>query len=324
MHVAPRRVGSWGFEIGKIGLGCMSMTGVYDVDQRKDERSEAAIRRALDLGVTFIDTADSYGPFANELLVGRALAERQEEAQVATKVGLVGRSDGNLLRDGRPEHIASACEASLRRLRRDQIDLYVLQALDPETPVSKTWGAMAQEVESGRVRSLGVMTRSIELLEFLQPIFPITAVYTQFSLWNQENRAVVDWCTDRGIGLFATSPLGRGFLTGTIKPGRKFEWTDLRSKLSEFSDESLAQDRWLLEAVREVSRRKRATMSQVALAWVLAQSPTVIPVQGTTRPEHLEENAAAADLGLDALDLRQLAGEDVSEELAERAAEPIG
>ena len=317
MHVAPRRLGSWGFETGEIGLGCMSMTGVYDVDQRVDQRSEATIRRALDLGVTLVDTADSYGPFTNELLVGRALAGRRDDAIVATKVGLVGRSDGNLLRDGRPEHIASACDASLRRLQRDQIDLYVLQSLDPEIPASQTWDAMARTVRDGKVRGLGIMTRSVELLEFLQQIFPITAVYTQFSLWNQENRPVVDWCADRGIGVLATSPLGRGFLTGTIRPDRRFAWTDLRSRLAEFSSESLQRDRWLLDAMRSVARRQRASMSQVALAWVLAQGPHIVPLQGTTRPDHLEENVRAADLLLTDLDTRQLAGEDVSEELDE-------
>ena len=317
MQIATRQVGCSGFESGMIGLGCMSMTGVYNVDQRSDERSEETIRRALDLGVNLIDTADSYGPFNNELLVGRALADRQDQAVVATKVGLVGRSDGNLLRNGRPEHIASACEASLRRLRRDQIDIYALQSIDPEVPLSETWEAMAEQVHQGHVRSLGVMTRSIEVLEYLQPIFPITAVYTQFSLWNQENRAVVEWCTDRGIGLLATSPLGRGYLTGDVMPGREFSWTDLRSTLSEFSSESLQANRWLPEALKAVARRKGATMSQVALAWALAQSPVVIPLQGTTRPNHLEENCGAAELVLDEWDLRQLAGEDVSEELAE-------
>lgn len=317
MHVAPRRLGSWGFEVGEIGLGCMSMTGVYDVDQRVDERAEATIRRSLDLGVTFVDTADAYGPFTNELLVGRALAGRQDSAVVATKVGLVGRSDGNLLRDGRPEHVRSACDASLRRLQREQIDLYTLHSVDPEVPVSQTWGAMAETVQEGKVRGLGVMTRNVELLEFLQQVFPITAVYTQFSLWHRENRAVVDWCANRGIGVLATSPLGRGFLTGTIKPDRKFAWTDLRSRLSDFSSESLATNRWLLDALRSVARRQRASMSQVALAWVLAQGDHIVALQGTTRPEHLDENARAADLILSDLDLRQLDGEDVSEELDE-------
>ncbi len=192
MQIGTRQVGCSGYEPGVIGLGCMSMTGVYDVDQRCDDRSEATIRRALDLGVNLIDTADSYGPFNNELLVGRALSDRRDEAVVATKVGLGGRSDGNLLRNGRPDHIASACEASLRRLRLEQIDIYALQSIDPEVPLSETWEAMAQQVQQGNVRSLGVMTRSIEVLEYLQPIFPITPVYTQFSLWNQENRAVVE------------------------------------------------------------------------------------------------------------------------------------
>jgi len=293
----------------------MSMTGVYDVDQRVDQRSEATVRRALDLGVNFFDTADAYGPFTNELLLGRALAGRAHEAVVATKVGLVGRSDGNLLRDGRPDHVRSAVDASLRRLHRDQIDLYCLHSVDPDIPVSQTWGAMSEQVAAGKVRGLAVMTRSVELLDFLQQIFPLTAVYTQFSLWHQENRAVVDWCASRGIGVLATSPLGRGYLTGAIKPDRKFAWTDLRSRLSDFSSDSLASNRWLLDALRAVARRQRASMSQVALAWVLAQGDHIVALQGTTRPDHLEENARAADLILTDVDLRQLAGQDVSEEL---------
>lgn len=314
MHVAPRRLGSWGFEVGGIALGCMSMTGVYDVKQRNDDRSVAAIQRALDLGMTLVDTADSYGPATNELLVGRATASRPE-AILSTKVGLVGRSDGALLRNGRPEHITSAATESLRRLGADRIDLYSLHTIDPDVPLSETWGAMADLVTAGTVRSLGVVTDDIRVVSFLQQRFPVTAVFAEFSLWNQRSRRLVDWCGARAISVLATSPLGRGVLTGTIPSSRRFDWTDLRSKLPEFTTESMAQAGHQVTAAKAVARRHRATASQVSLAWVLAQGDHIIPVAGTRQPEHVEENARAGELSLSDLDLRQLAGEDVSAEL---------
>lgn len=306
MHVAPRRLGSWGFEVGGIGLGCMSMTGVYDVDQRQDERSEQTVRRALDLGLTLLDTADSYGPFTNELLVGRAAAGRPE-ARFATKVGLVGRSDGQMLRDGRPEHVIGAAEASLRRLRAERIDLYTLHSVDPAVAVTETWDAMASLVADGQVRALGIMTDDVDVVRLIQQTFPVTAVYTEYSLWNQANSDLVAWCADRSISVLATSPLGRGFLTGTLSPGRKFAWTDLRSRLPQFSAESLAAGRVTLDAVRSVARTHRATPAQVALAWLRQQGEHIIPLVGTKRPDHLDENARAADLHLTEDDLTVLA-----------------
>jgi aryl-alcohol dehydrogenase-like predicted oxidoreductase len=293
----------------------MSMTGVYDVDQRQDERSEQTIRRALDLGMTLIDTADSYGPFTNELMIGRSLAGRSETAVLSTKVGLVGRSDGAILRDGRPEHIVSACDASLRRLQADRIDLYTLHSVDPAVPAEQSWETMSSLVRAGKVRALGLMTQDIALVSQLQQVFPVSAVMTEFSLWNQHSRELVDWCGDRGITVLAKSPLGRGFLTGTISPSRKFAWTDLRSKLKEFSPESLTADRPIIEVLKIVGRRLHATPGQVALAWVLAQGRHIVALPGTKRPDHLEENARASELSLTNLDLRQLAGHDVSEEL---------
>jgi aryl-alcohol dehydrogenase-like predicted oxidoreductase len=319
MHISPRRIGARGLEVGSIGLGCMSMTGVYDVDQRQDERSEATIARAVGVGATLIDTADSYGPFTNELLVGRALLGRRDSAVISTKVGLVGRSDGAILRDGRPEHILLAVDASLRRLRTDRIDLHILHSIDPEVPVVETWQAMARNVSTGKVRSLGIMTEDIAVLDYLQQYFPITAVMTEFSIWAPRNRGLVDWCGDRGIGVLAKSPQGRGFLTGTLRPGRKFAWTDLRSKLGQFSPESLSDNVVWVDLLRSVGRRNRATPGQIALAWVLAQGEHIVPLTGTKRPDHLEENIRAAEIELSDLDLRQLAGEDVSEELADLA-----
>lgn len=316
MHVAPRRLGCWGYEVGRIGLGCMSMTGVYDLEQRQDDRSVATIRRALDLGVTLVDTADSYGPFTNELLVGRALAGRRDII-TSTKVGLVGRSDGAQLRNGRPDHVHSAADGSLRRLGVEHLDLYSLHSVDPEVPVAETWGAMAELVALGKVRSLGIMTGDVATVAAVQQVFPVTAVLTEFSLWVPERRGLLDWCAKRSISVLATSPLGRGFLTGSVAPGRRFAWTDVRSKLPQFSAESLAAGRELLDAVRSVARRHRASPAQVSLAWVLQQGDHVIPVTGTKRPDHLEENARASELVLTDLDLRQLAGEDVRELLAE-------
>lgn len=308
MHVAPRRLGSWGLEVGCLGLGCMSMTGVYDVDQRQDDRSEQTVRRALDLGATLIDTADSYGPFTNELLVGRAVAGRPG-AVISTKVGLVGRSDGQLIRNGRPDYIREAADASLRRLQVDRIDLYSLHDVDPDVPLAETWDAMASLVHEGKVRALGVMTNDRRTVETIQQRFPVTAVFAEFSLWNQDNDDLVDWCSDRAISVLATSPLGRGFLTGSLSSGRRFAWTDLRSRLPQFSAESLAASRPVLDRVKTVARRHRATPAQVALAWLLQRSENVIPVVGTKRPEHLDEDTRASDLTLTPDDLAHLAGE---------------
>lgn len=305
MHVAPRRLGSWGLEVGCLGLGCMSMTGVYDVDQRQDDRSEQAVRRALDLGVTLIDTADSYGPFTNELLVGRAVAGRSD-AVISTKAGLVGRSDGQLIRNGSPGYILEAADASLRRLQTDVLDLYSLHDIDPVIPVEETWDAMASLVQAGKVRALGVMTDDRRVVERIQQHFPVTAVFTEFSLWNQDNSGLVDWCADRSISVLATSPLGRGFLAGGLSSGRRFAWTDLRSRLPQFSAESLAAGRPLLDRVKTVARRHRAAPAQVALAWLLQRGDHVIPLVGTKRPDHLDEDARASDLVLSADDLAQL------------------
>ena len=309
MHVAPRRLGSWGYEVGSVGLGCMSMTGVYDVEQRQDERSEQTIRRALDLGVTLIDTADSYGPFTNELLVGRAVAGNPD-AVLSTKVGLVGRSDGQQLRNARPDHIVSAADASLRRLRAERIDLYTLHTSDPDVPLADSWEAMAGLVAAGKVRSLGLMTTHPEVVAHVQQHFPVTAVFTEFSLWRQGSRELIDWCASRDISVLATRPLGRGFLTGTLSPSRTFAWTDLRSKLPQFSAESLADNRTVVDRLKSVARRHRATPAQVALAWVQAQGEHIVPLMGTKRPDHLEENARAAELRLTEDDFAQLAGAD--------------
>ena len=312
MYVAPRRLGSWGLEVGCLGLGCMSMTGVYDVDQRQDDRSEQTVRRALDLGVTLLDTADSYGPFTNELLVGRAVGGR-DDAVISTKVGLVGRSDGQLIRNVRPDYIREAADASLRRLQTDCIDLYSLHDIDPDVPVEETWDAMASLVQAGKVRALGVMTDDLRMVERIQQRFPVTAVFTEFSLWSQGNSDLVDWCADRSISVLATSPLGRGFLTGGLSSGRRFAWTDLRSRLPQFSTESLAAGRPVLDRVKAVARRHRATPAQVSLAWLLQRGDHVIPLVGTKRPDHLDEDARASDLVLSVADLAQLAGPDAPE-----------
>jgi aryl-alcohol dehydrogenase-like predicted oxidoreductase len=247
--------------------------------------------------MTLIDTADSYGPFTNELLVGRAIGGRSDVV-LSTKAGLVGRSDGALLRNGRPEHIRAAADASLRRLHAQVIDLYTLHSLDPEVPATQTWEAMAELVRAGKVRALGVMSDDPALLEQLQQVFPITAVFTEFSLWAQNHWPVVQWCGDRGVGVLATSPLGRGYLTGTMTSSRRFAWTDLRSRLPQFSAESLAANRGTVELLRQVALRHRATPGQVALAWVLQQGDHIVALTGTKRPDHLEENARASELRL--------------------------
>ncbi len=303
----PRTLGATGPQVGPIGLGCMGMSWAYGADDRDDEQSIAVIHRALDLGVTLLDTADVYGPFTNEELVGRALATRRDEAVLATKCGLVVR-DGHkqIDRDGRPEHVRSAIDASLQRLQTDRVDLWQLHRVDPDVPLEETWGAMAEAVSAGKVRFLGLSEVTAEQAARAHAVHPVTTIQSELSLWTRDPlEEVLPWCVDNGVGFLPFSPLGRGFLTGAVTSG-SFDARDFRARLPRFTDEAMAQNSAIVEGVRAVADRVGAAPAQVALAWVLAQGEHVVPIPGTKRLRYLEDNAAAAHVELSPEDLAEL------------------
>jgi aryl-alcohol dehydrogenase-like predicted oxidoreductase len=303
-----RVLGGSGIEVGAIGLGCMGFTHAYDVEQRDDDRSVAVVHRALDLGVTLLDTSDFYGPWTNEEVVGRALVGHRDRAVLATKCGLVPGT-GRVTttdRNGSPDYVRSACDASLQRLGVDHIDLYQLHRVDPATPLEDTWGAFAGLVEAGKVRAIGLSEVTVEQLELCHAIHPVASVQSELSLWTRDwTSDVLPWCRENGVAFLPYAPLGRGFLTGALGT-RTFGENDFRANLPRFSEENLAANQGLVDAVTDVAARNGATPAQVALAWVLAQGDQVVPIPGTKRVERLEENAAAADLALPAEDLALL------------------
>jgi aryl-alcohol dehydrogenase-like predicted oxidoreductase len=297
-----------GRDTGRIGLGCMGMTWAYGADERDDTESIATIHRAIELGVTLLDTADMYGPYTNEELVGRALAGRRDDVVLATKCGLVVEDAAEyvLAKDGRPEHVREAIDGSLRRLRTDVVDLYQLHRIDPEVPVEETWGAMAELVTAGKVRALGMSEVSVAELERAHAIHPVASVQSEGSLWTRDAFAdVVPWCAEHGAAFLPFAPLGRGFLTGALAP-QKFGAGDFRKNNPRFQPEAMDANLALVETVRAVAARHDATPAQVALAWLLAQGEHVAPIPGTKRRSRLEENAAAASLTLTAEDLADL------------------
>jgi aryl-alcohol dehydrogenase-like predicted oxidoreductase len=303
-----RRLGASGIEVGAVGLGCMGMSWAYGAAERDDERSIAVIRRSIEIGVTLIDTADMYGPFTNEELVGRALEGRRDEVVLATKGGLVvdDPETASLHRDGRPEHIRSAIDASLKRLRTDHVDLYQLHRPDPEVPLEETWGAMAEAVAAGKARALGASELSVGELELAHSVHPVASVQSELSLWTREPLAeVLPWCEANDVAFIPFSPLGRGFLTGKMTAAA-LDDDDLRGSFPRFSEEAMAANQALVDRVREIAEAKGASAGQVALAWVLARGDSVIPIPGTRRIEYLEENAAAARLELSDAELEAL------------------
>ncbi|MGZ5329140.1 MAG: aldo/keto reductase [Actinomycetota bacterium] len=281
-----------------IGLGCMPMSFGYFGDTDNDPI--ALIRRAVELGVTHVDTSDVYGPFTNEELVGEALEAVRDRVGIATKVGLLVGPNGGypLVNDARPEHIVDAVEASLRRLRVDEVDLYYLHRIDPGVPFEESWGAMANLVEAGKVRALGLSEVTIEQLEAARAIHPVAALQSELSLWTREALDdVVPWCLANGVVFVPFSPLGRGFLTGTITRA-SFEDLDFRTNNPRFTPEAIDANLAIVDRVRAVADRHGATPAQIALAWVLAQGPHVAPISGTKRLCYLEENLSAATIVL--------------------------
>jgi aryl-alcohol dehydrogenase-like predicted oxidoreductase len=294
------------------GLGCMGMSEFYGTgDQAEAERT---IRRALDLGVTFLDTADMYGPFTNERLVGQAIAGRRDEVVLATKFGNERGEDGSFRGvNGRPDYVRQACDASLQRLGVDVIDLYYQHRVDTTVPVEDTWGALRELVDAGKIRTAGISEASPETIRRAHAVQPVTAVQTEYSLWTRdpEENGVLATCAELGIGFVAYSPIGRGFLSGQIRSIDDLAPDDFRRRNPRFQGEAFEQNLRLVDRVREIADEKGVTAGQLALAWVMAQSdqpdgPAIVPIPGTKRVAYLEENAAAADVELTADDLRRL------------------
>jgi len=299
-----RKLGTSGLEVSTIGLGCMGMTYAYASRRVRDEvRAASTIERALELGVTFFDTADAYGPETNEDLLRRALAGRLGEVQIATKFGFA-YDDPTRIIDGRPEHVVRSCEGSLRRLGIDTIDLYYLHRVDPDVPIEETVGAMAQLVASGKVRHLGLCEVGAATLRRAFSVHPVAAVQSEFSLWTRDpEREILPTLRELGVGFVAYSPLGRGFLTGAIKSFDDLLEEDWRRQNPRFTPENLPRNLEIVERLEALAEEKMITPAQLALAWILAKGDDVVPIPGTTDPHRLAEDAAAAEIRLSEEDL---------------------
>jgi aryl-alcohol dehydrogenase-like predicted oxidoreductase len=302
-----RALGSQGLVVSAEGLGCMGMSEFYGASDEAE--SIATIHRALDLGVTLLDTADQYGLGANEQLVGRAIADRRDEVVLATKFGIVRDPEDPSRRgiNGRPEYVIKACDASLRRLRVDHIDLYYQHRVDAQVPIEETVGAMASLIDAGKVRYLGLSEASAETISRAQAIHPISALQSEYSLWSRDvEDEVVPAIRELGIGLVAYSPLGRGFLTGRFKNPDDFEEGDFRRQNPRFQGENFRRNLELVERVEQLAAEHDCTPGQLALAWVLHQGKDVVPIPGTRHRAYLEENVAALEIELSGEDLERI------------------
>lgn len=301
-----RRLGSQGLVVSEIGLGCMGMSEFYGTADENE--SIATIHRALDLGVKFLDTADMYGPFTNEMLVGRAIAGRRGEVVLATKFGNERRADGTRLGiNGRPEYVRSACDASLQRLGTDHIDLYYQHRADPTVPIEETVGAMADLVRQGKVRYLGLSEAAPNTIRRAHATHPITALQTEYSLWSRDPEdEILPTVRELGIGFVPYSPLGRGFLTGRFGRFEDLPEGDFRRNSPRFQGENFQKNLELLDRVRAIASEKGVTPAQLALAWLLAQGEDIVPIPGTKHRRYLEENVAAVDTVLTPEDLKRI------------------
>jgi len=300
-----RHIGTQGLSVASIGLGCMGMTHAYGT--RDDAESIATIHKALDAGVTLLDTAEVYGPYTNEELVGQAIRGRRAQVIVATKFGLTLSSGGVATVDGTPTNAKRAVEGSLKRLGVDVIDLYYLHRKDPNVPIEESVGGMKDLVDAGKVRFLGLSEVSAETLHQAHTIHPISAVQSEYSLWERGiEDAVLPAMRELGVGLVPFSPLGRGFLTGALEGTDQLPASDFRRTLPRFTDQHLAANARIVDAVKAVAAHHQATPAQIALAWVLAQGQDVVPIPGTKRRKYLDENLGAADIKLSTDDLASL------------------
>jgi aryl-alcohol dehydrogenase-like predicted oxidoreductase len=304
--VETRRLGTQGLEVSALGLGCMGMSEFYGTADEGE--AIATIHRALELGITFLDTADMYGWGANERLVGKAIADRRDQVVLATKFGNVRGPNGEFLGiDGSAGYVRSACEASLERLGVETIDLYYQHRVDLETPIEETVGAMAELVQEGKVRYLGLSEAGPDTIRRAHAVHPISALQSEYSLWSRDPESeVLPAVRELGIGFVAYSPLGRGFLTGKIRSVDDLDETDFRRRGPRFQDENLRRNLALVEEVEKLAAEKGVTPSQLALAWVLSRGDDIVPIPGTKRRSYLEENAAAADIELTGEELARL------------------
>ena len=301
-----RKLGQQGLQVSTLGLGCMGMSEFYGaVDENE---SIASLQHALDLGINFFDTADMYGPFTNERLLGKMLRGRRDEVVIATKFGVHRDEQGNYFGiNGRPEYVRSACEASLQRLGVEQIDLYFQHRVDPQVPIEETVGAMADLVHAGKVRYLGLSEAGAHTIRRAHEVHPISALQSEYSLWSRDVESeIVQTLRELGIGFVAYSPLGRGFLTGQITRYDDLAPDDFRRHLPRFQGENFQKNLELMDRVTTIAKSKGIAPSQIALAWVLAKGDDIVPIPGTTRRKHLDENVASLEASLSASEIASL------------------